>query len=65
MSFPARFPGQCVSCEGRIHEGDPIVMTDSGARHDECDALATADPETSQPACPACWLVHPEGKCDR
>lgn len=62
--FLARYPGQCVACGGRIREGDPIAMTDEGARHGDCDAAEPA-PAREHPVCPVCWLTHPEGACDR
>lgn len=64
MSFPARFPGRCDTCEERIHEGDPIRMTDTGAIHDDCTNAAPVE-HPEPPVCPACWLTHPEGSCDR
>ncbi len=64
MTFAARFPGRCVSCDERIHEGDPIRMTDDGAVHDDCEAAAP-EPVREHPVCPVCWLTHPEGACDR
>lgn len=64
MSFPARFPGRCASCTERVHEGDPIRMTDNGAVHDDCvDVEPEERPEP--PVCQTCWLVHPKGACDR
>lgn len=62
--FHARFPSRCASCDERIHAGDHIRMTDDGAIHDDCQTVATPD-EPTRPACPACWLIHPEGACDR
>lgn len=71
MSFPARYPGRCGTCDERIHEGDPIRMVDNGdgdrfAAHDDCDTVPTTDPlATTNPVCQTCWLTHPEGACDR
>lgn len=62
--FPARYPGRCAACGDRIHEGDPIRMTTTGAVHDDCDDTpATTRPEPAP--CPVCWLTNPEGACDR
>lgn len=63
-SFPARFPGYCVACDERIHEGDPIRMTDDGAMHQDCTTAAPVE-RPEPPVCPTCWLTHPEGACDR
>lgn len=65
-AFPARYPGRCETCDERIHEGDPIRMTDDGPIHDDCEhrnAAPTARPEPKP--CTTCWLTHPEGACDR
>ena len=63
-AFLARYPGRCILCDERIHEGDPIVMTDDGARHDDCEEAAPPEPREN-PVCQTCWLTHPEGACDR
>jgi hypothetical protein len=65
MSFPARYPGQCPACDERIHEGDQIRFTEGGTTvHDDCDAVDVKDRPEPAP-CTTCWLVHPEGACDR
>lgn len=38
-------------------------VTDAGAVHLEC--TDDDDPEPPGDACTTCWLVHPEGACDR
>jgi hypothetical protein len=65
MSFPARYPGRCVDCKERIHEGDPITMTDAGAVHEDCESIEGSVPPTENPVCTTCWLTHPQGSCDR
>ena len=69
MAFPARCPGHCEACSERIREGDMIRYGSptSGDRriiHDDCDQYQSA-PRREHPVCPVCWLVHPEGTCDR
>lgn len=68
-AFPARYPGPCAAdCGTRIHEGDPIRMTDDGAVHDDCTAAEAREPDplrAEHPVCSKCWLTHPEGACDR
>ena len=74
MSIAAKFPGWCPECGTRWQEGDQIeFMSDgisSGWVHAECpnwsrdgDPLPPA--RAGEVACPACWLIHPEGACDR
>lgn len=64
MSFAARFPGRCASCDERIHEGDLINMTDDGATHEDCETAAPVERPEPKP-CTVCWLTHPIGACDR
>ena len=64
-AFPARFAGRCASCDSRIHVGDLIEMTDDGAVHASCDEADIQPSDDPARACPTCWLVHPEGACDR
>lgn len=63
--FASRYRGKCADCGEWWPEGELI-------RYDDDDQLvhATCDqPGANQAArfvaCPACWLVHPEGACDR
>ena len=66
----AKYPGTCSECGEDFATGDPIryqAMT-PGARvqflvHDDCDDAP--EPQPDPPACDVCWLVHPEGACDR
>jgi len=59
----ARYETVCMYCGHRINEGDEIVES-------EMDGWVHADyrhirAEERRVPCPACWLVHPEGECDR
>lgn len=60
-SFPARYRTVCATCDEWIAAGESIVMTADGAEHLVC----AADDHESPEACPTCWLIHPEGACDR
>ena len=62
--FSARYPGKCAGCGERVHEGDLIRMTDSGAVHAD-RTEHEPKPLIEGEACPACWLRHPKGACDR
>lgn len=35
--FEARYPGRCVECDERIHEGDWIRVTPDGPIHNDCE----------------------------
>lgn len=69
--FTARYLGQCAACWGSIQPGDLIgYLTDGGrVAHDEClDGATGEEPDPIYApalACPECWLIHPEGACDR
>jgi hypothetical protein len=67
VTFLAKFAGRCVACDERIYVGDHIRMTNEGAVHVDCDAAAEAAPapRPEPEPCTTCWLVHPEGACDR
>lgn len=60
MTFPARYPGECVECDQRIDVGDPIENTVDGWIHAQCDTTPT-DAELAGTSCTTCWLVGP---CD-
>lgn len=72
MSFPARFPGTCAECGGRIKvgqeiQGDGTFKRDNEYQHavvSECTGLGDILAVTN-PLCPNCFLYHPEGACDR
>ena len=69
MTIPARFSGVCPDCGERWQPGD-LIRSDGRERgglpiwtHAVCpDPLV--DHLIGRP-CPVCWLVHPEGACDR
>lgn len=64
MTLTARYPGiPCADCGDLIEPGEQIEGADPGWRHIEC--FADLDTDDQQQACPHCWLIHPEGKCDR
>lgn len=65
-TFPAKYPGKCAACGEHISPGDPISVTASGPLCDSCSDDATEYRGAPEPKpCPACWLTHPEGACDR
>ena len=45
-SFPAKYPGTCVACGGRVEVGDPIFLVDRKPQHVGC---ANAKPSEAQP----------------
>lgn len=73
MTLMARYSGTCEKCGEKWRPGDLIHGADCDLPYEQrrnptvwvhhtCpDPLAAAE----QPACPDCFLVHPEGKCDR
>ena len=72
MSILARYSGACPECGERWQPGDFIRSRPVGAEHverwyhDTCPDVI--DPTTLLPGervCAMCWLVHPEGECDR
>lgn len=71
MSIPARFPGICPECGERWQPGDLIrtagLTTEPGQwRHDRCPNVLDLDGiRPGETLCPDCWLIHPEGECDR
>lgn len=56
-TFEARYPGVCPNCEERIKPGDPIVDSEDGYVHDDCQTVLP-----SKSPCQRCWLVH-AGEC--
>ena len=72
MTIQARYSGVCRECGERWQPGDLIRSQAVGAErheywlHAACpivpDAAAVRPGEV---ACPDCWLIHPEGACDR
>ena len=72
MSIKARWSGTCPECGERWQPDDPIRSVVVGHEHverwvhDRCPNAS--DPLSLRPGetvCPDCWLVHPEGACDR
>lgn len=64
MTLMARYSGVCPECGEGWQPGDMIrADEDQQWKHAVCpDPLAVAPGET---VCPTCFLVHPEGACDR
>ena len=74
MSIRARYSGVCPECGERWQPGDLIraeARTGSpGAddiwQHAACPAIPDATKaRTGEVSCPTCFLIHPEGACDR
>ena len=62
MPLTARFPGTpCTECGDLIAVGEQIEGADPGWQHVQCPD--TTDDQGTP--CPTCFLIHPEGKCDR
>ena len=75
MTIQARYSGVCVKCGERWQPGD-LIRADK--YHDHGKALWThavcpdpiidalmAPARTGEISCPTCFLIHPEGACDR
>lgn len=63
MSTQARWAGKCASCGSGILAGEWIETTDDGSIHVGC--VEQGDVPLIGSVCSTCWLVHPEGGCDR
>lgn len=70
ISITARYLGYCPGCSERIEVDDTITLTSDGEW--VCQDCGNAGWRTDlargkrdEPVCPTCWLVHPEGACDR
>lgn len=72
MSIVARYSGYCPECGERWQPGDLIRSDDREPNglpiwsHAACPT--PYDPTAVNPGetvCTDCWLVHPEGACDR
>ena len=74
MTFQARYSGVCPECGERWQPGDLIRYggTDGFHAHpvwqhahcpDVPDPLPAA--RAGEVTCTTCWLIHPEGACDR
>lgn len=63
MSFQARYPGRCVSCDGRIHEGQHVRYEDDFLVHADCpEPEDYGAPARHEQRCPTCFLTH-AGEC--
>jgi hypothetical protein len=62
MSFQAKYPGRCGSCDERIDVGDEVRYDDDELVHDRCKALAADEQGDLTKVCPDCWLLH-SGEC--
>ncbi|MCT7373207.1 hypothetical protein [Mycolicibacterium llatzerense] len=64
MSFQAKYPGRCVSCGERIHEGEWVRYEDDDSLvHDNCDEAPDVDaPQRNERKCPDCFTIH-AGEC--
>ena len=78
VTFQARYSGVCAVCDERWQPGDLIRSADPDGKprgrgvsaptwvHAHCPNLPDAGAlRPGETACPTCWLVHPEGECDR
>ena len=69
MTIRARYSGVCPDCDEKWQPGDLIRSRPVGAEHHETWHHAvcpdpTIDHLIGKP-CDTCWLIHPEGACDR
>ena len=67
MTLMARYSGTCLECGGRWQPGD-LIRSDAQDNHGVPIWQHAACPNplvAEHPACPVCFLTHPEGKCDR
>ncbi|MEU9806243.1 hypothetical protein [Mycobacterium sp. NPDC050853] len=58
MSFEAKYPGRCGSCDNKIHPGDDVHYEDDELVHDDCPGEVGGPIEV----CPDCWCIH-RGEC--
>lgn len=50
--FPARYPGRCGVCDGRIEPDDSVTYVDDELAHAACpEPVALAEP------CPRCFMI--------
>lgn len=59
MTFYAKYPGRCASCEDRIHEGDAVTYADDELVHAACDGPTV---DRDGPVCGQCFTIH-AGEC--
>lgn len=64
MTFTARYPGTCASCQERIAVDDDVRYVDDELCHDDCatDGPPPPLPRPNRPPYPVCYLVH-AGEC--
>lgn len=63
MTFQARYPGRCPSCDERIHEGDSVRYEDDELVHAACDVPSPTDlGDDLTTVCQSCYMVH-AGEC--
>lgn len=65
-SLRANFDSECSECGELIREGMAITYSSShgGFIHYPCPTAAPAI-QPGEISCRDCFLIHPEGKCDR
>lgn len=63
MSFAAKYPGRCPSCDERIHVGDDIKYADDELVHASCDVPSLPNPRDDlSKVCRSCFTIH-QGEC--
>lgn len=66
MSVNAQFSTFCPDCGQPIKVGDSIHLLENvGWVHERCPNDPILDKLPSETTCHTCWLIHPEGACDR
>ena len=65
MTLMARYSGVCPECDEPWQPGDLIRADDDRRwKHAVCPNPAWTV-KAGEIRCPDCWLIHPEGACDR
>lgn len=67
MTLMARYSGVCPECGERWQPGEYIrADEDKQWKHVHCpDVTDDLSLRPNETVCTDCWLVHPEGACDR
>ena len=71
MSFTAQFPGWCADCDQRVEPGQTVRYRKDGRLrqflvHEACpESVELLGARPGEVACQVCFLIHPEGACDR
>lgn len=72
MTLMARYSGTCPECGGRWQPGDLIRAEEPplGSLPEWAHAVCPPDSDDlslrpGEQVCTTCWLVHPQGACDR